>query len=100
MLLLLLCAIVAQTAAAQNAGAVVGTVTDARSNTAVAGVVIRVVGGQQTAVTRANGGFRLQLQPGDYELQAASIGFARLKHSVVVNPGEKTSQDFVLTESA
>jgi len=99
-LLLLLSAVVAQSAAAQNAGTVVGTVTDARSRSAIAGVVIRVVGRQQNAVTRANGGFRLQLQPGDYELQAVSIGFAPLKHSVVVNPGGKTSQDFVLTESA
>jgi outer membrane receptor for ferrienterochelin and colicin len=60
-LLLPASAVVAQTAAAQNTGTVVGTVTDARSLTAIAGVVIRVVGRQQTAVTRPNGGFRLQL---------------------------------------
>ena len=86
--------------AAQNTGTVTGTVTESESGAPIAGVTIRVVGGLQVATTRVDGGYRLQLVPGSYQLQAGMFGFAALTHPVTVSAGQSTTRDFSLAHSA
>lgn len=87
-------------ALAQSAGTVAGTVTHAQTGEPVSSVLIRVVGGRQTAVTRADGSYRLQLTPGRHELQLAVLGFAAASQVVTVSAGQTTTQNFALTPSA
>jgi iron complex outermembrane recepter protein len=87
-------------AAAQGVGTVTGRVTQTQANTPIAGVNIRVVGGQQIAISRADGTYRLQLPPGSYELQAGLIGYATATRSVSITAGQTTTVDFSLAQSA
>ncbi|CAN5840394.1 TonB-dependent receptor [soil metagenome] len=87
-------------ASAQSVGTVIGTVTQAGTNTPVSGAAIRAAGSTQVAVSAANGTYRLQLPPGRHELQAGVIGYAAMTQSVTVTAGQTTTQNFSLTQSA
>src|SRR5687768_14872579 len=91
---------VAGRSVAQSVGTVTGTVTDAQTNQPVPGVNIRVVGNPQSAISRADGTYRLQLLPGTYELHAGLIGYAALTQPAAVTAGGTTNVDFALTLSA
>jgi iron complex outermembrane recepter protein len=85
---------------AQTAGTVVGSVINEQTNAPVGGATVQVVGGQQGTVTRADGGYRLQLPAGTHQLRASVLGFAPVTQTVTVRAGEMTTQSFQLTPSA
>src|SRR5688572_28679225 len=91
---------VAAPALAQSVGTITGTVTDANTSRPVPGVNIRVVGSPQSAISRADGTYRLQLLPGNYQLQASLIGYAALTQPAAVTAAGTTTVDFALTQSA
>lgn len=79
---------------AQARGTVTGTVTDAGTHAPVAGVMVRVSGTQQGAVTTADGTYRLTIAPGAYELVASRLGDVLARASVTVAAGETATRDF------
>ncbi|MGH7527955.1 MAG: TonB-dependent receptor [Gemmatimonadales bacterium] len=82
---------------AQTQSAVVtGRVTDQGSGEAIAGARVFVFGSTQSATTRQDGSYRLQLNPGTYELRATFIGYGAVRDTVQVTGGEPVSHDFQL----
>ncbi|MGH2709202.1 MAG: TonB-dependent receptor, partial [Actinomycetota bacterium] len=82
---------------AQTQSAVVtGRVTDQGSGEAIAGARVFVFGSTQSATTRQDGSYRLQLNPGTYELRATFIGYGAVRDTVRVTGGEPVSHDFQL----
>ena len=97
--IVLLLAVGASRARAQEAGVITGTAIDAGNEEPVADAVVRAQGTEHAAVTRADGTYRLRLRPGRYSLQVTRIGYAPLSDSVVV--GERgTTRNFRLARSA
>lgn len=90
----------AATAAAQTTGTVTGTVTSAQGGAALAGVAVRVVGRTQAAFARGDGTYRLVLPAGQYQIEAAVIGYAPITETVTVTAGQTTTQNFALVQSA
>src|SRR5688500_9616148 len=89
----------ASAASAQSVGTVTGTITQADGGP-VAGASVRVAGRPQTAVTRGDGSYRLQLPAGNHELHIGVIGYAAATQTVSVSPGQTIVQNFTLVESA
>ncbi|MGQ0560316.1 MAG: TonB-dependent receptor [Gemmatimonadota bacterium] len=85
---------------AQSTGSVVGVVTTGQGGAPISGVAIRVAGGSQVAIARGDGTYRLQLPAGQYEIQAAVIGYAAVSQTVTVSAGQTTTQNFSLAPSA
>jgi iron complex outermembrane receptor protein len=98
---LLLCATLPVSVPAQSQAFITGKVTHAQTGAPITGVTIRVVGGgERVAYTRRDGTYRLALTPGRHELQAASIGFVAVRHSVAVEAAQVTAHDFALQPNA
>ena len=73
--LLVLC----MSAQAQDMGTVSGTVTDAKTRSAMPGVNVIVLGTQYGTSTNTDGHYRLRLRPGTYELQVSFVGYNRVR---------------------
>jgi iron complex outermembrane recepter protein len=86
--------------AAQATGTLSGTVTHASTGAPISGVVVRVIGGPQNAITRADGTYRMQLPAGSHEVQAGVLGFAMSSATVRVTTGQNTVHNFSMTPSA
>jgi iron complex outermembrane recepter protein len=87
-------------AAAQSIGTISGTVTHSQSGAPIVAVTVRAVGTPHSAVTRADGSYRLQLPAGRYEIQAGVLGFAAGTQAVAVAAGQTVTQNFSLAPSA
>lgn len=87
-------------AAAQTTGTVTGTVTSAAGGGPVSGVSVRVVGGSRGAFSRGDGTYRFALPAGQYQLEAALIGYAVTTETITVTAGQTTTQNFSLPQSA
>jgi outer membrane receptor protein involved in Fe transport len=82
-------------------GTLVGRVTDAASGTALAGATIRVGGTPRSALTGADGRYRLERVPaGTHTVLASRIGYAERAQEVTLTADETTTVDFALTLSA
>jgi TonB family protein len=74
--------------AVQSTGRVTGTVTDVRgAGIAGAKIAVSPSGGGAGTETNANGGYSLDLQPGQYELTISKPGFAQSKATLFVSRG-------------
>ncbi|MDT0630229.1 TonB-dependent receptor [Rubrivirga sp. S365] len=95
-----LCALVSGSASAQTrpapSGRVVGTVTEARTGTPLAGVNV-VLGDRRNAVSRADGRFEIPgVSAGTYTLRASSVGYRVLAQPVTVPSGGAVRADLAL----
>ncbi|HET9439511.1 MAG TPA: TonB-dependent receptor, partial [Longimicrobiales bacterium] len=90
----------AVTAAAQNTGTVMGTITSTVDGAPIGGVAVRAVGSSRVAIARGDGTFRIQLPAGTHELQASLIGYATSTVTVNVVAGQTVTQNFTLQGSA
>ncbi|MBA3890174.1 MAG: TonB-dependent receptor [Gemmatimonadaceae bacterium] len=82
-----------------QASTVTGRVTDAGSAQSISGALVLVVGTTQSTLTRADGSYRLQLNPGTHVLRATRIGYAPSVDSVRVGGGGAAGPDFALVSS-
>ncbi|GMK42639.1 hypothetical protein PCCS19_56990 [Paenibacillus sp. CCS19] len=84
----------------QLAGAISGTVTDTSGNP-IADAIVRIFSNNIIVVrvaTREDGTYDIgNLTPGSYYVSVRAEGFGGLSFSAVVNPGETTIENFVLT---
>ncbi|QKS44061.1 carboxypeptidase regulatory-like domain-containing protein [Paenibacillus cellulosilyticus] len=84
----------------QLAGAISGTVTDTSGNP-IADAIVRIFSNNIIVVrvaTREDGTYDIgNLAPGSYYVTVRAEGFGGLSFSAVVNPGETTIENFVLT---
>ncbi len=91
----LLC--LAATAHAQSMGRIVGTVTAADGSGPVVGARVLVSGTRFGAVTRDDGRYSIELQPGTYRVTALRIGFAPDSvRGVTVTSGGSATVNFSL----
>jgi iron complex outermembrane recepter protein len=98
---LLAAAAVAPAARAQpTTGTVTGRVTAADGREPIAAATVAVSGTTLGTLTRSDGGYRLTLRPGTYELRARLIGYAVARDTVVVRAGETATKDFALARAA
>lgn len=63
-------------AAAQERGTITGSVVDAETRTPIGAATVRVIGTSIGVDTRADGTFRLQIAPGEYQVRANAPGYA------------------------
>lgn len=82
-----------------QASTVSGRVTDAGSAQSISGALVLVVGTTQSTLTRADGSYRLQLNPGTYVLRATKIGYAPSVDTVRVGGSDAPGQNFALVSS-
>jgi CarboxypepD_reg-like domain/TonB-dependent Receptor Plug Domain len=76
---------------AQNKGSVSGTITDKEAKNAPLPFANVLVKNTQIAVTtNENGGFTLNLEPGNYTLQLSFIGYENLEVPISLKAGETT----------
>ena len=87
-------------AASAQTGAVEGVVSDFASGAPLSGVAVRVAGAQAGTVTRADGGYRLPLRAGTYDLVASRVGYASGRVQVRVAAGQATARNIRLSASA
>lgn len=82
-------------------GTVEGHVTDARSQEAVAGVMLEVEGIQSRAITGDDGHYRMAgLPPGTHTIVARRVGYAPARQAVTVLDGQTAQADFLLKAAA
>ena len=84
-----------------SAGRVTGTVTSAESGQPLVGTTVTVVGTRQGAITRADGQYTITgVQPGTYQVRAATIGYAPVTQKVAVTAGAAATANFRLARQA
>ncbi len=82
-------------------GTIVGRVTDAKSQTALAGATVVVQGTSHSATTGSDGRYRIaEVAPGTYAVRARYIGYAPGTVSVTVSTDEEATADLALEKSA
>lgn len=82
------------------AGAILGRVTDAKTQTALTGATVVVEGTRQSATTGSDGRYRIAGVPaGTYTVRARYIGYAPGTASVTVSANEEATADFSLEKS-
>jgi iron complex outermembrane receptor protein len=82
-------------------GAIVGRVTDAKTQAPITGATVIVEGTRHSATTGNDGRYRItDVAPGAYTVRARYIGYAPSSASVTVNPDEEATADFGLERSA
>ncbi|MGH7529333.1 MAG: SusC/RagA family TonB-linked outer membrane protein [Gemmatimonadales bacterium] len=87
--------------AAQAAGQIEGTVTEAVTERPLFGVRVQVLGTPASAVTDRTGRFVLRAVPeGAHTLRASAIGYARIDRPVTVIAGQSLTADFALNRVA
>jgi len=84
---------------AQSTGTVEGKVTSVRSTDGLAGVTISFSGTTASAVTRADGSYRVLVRAGTYELRARSLGYTSRRDTVVVEAGKVLMRNYELAKS-
>jgi len=90
-----------QIASGQQAGTVVGRITDARSGQPISSVQVFISEREIGSLTQQNGRYLLVNVPaGTYEIQAARIGYRTESQSVTVTPGGTSIVDFSMSEDA
>lgn len=83
--------------AAQQAGRITGTVTEAGTSRPLAGAQVAVVGTSQGAVTGADGRYTVTgVQPGTRRLRATAVGRTAQEVTVAVRAGEVATANFQL----
>jgi outer membrane receptor protein involved in Fe transport len=94
-------ALVKQTAVpAAAVGAIAGRVTDAKTQTALAGATVVVEGTRHSATTGDDGRYRIaEVAPGTYTARARYIGYAPGSASVTVSAEQEAAADFALEKS-
>jgi len=92
--LILIAALVPAGVAAQQ-GRIQGTVTAAEGRP-LSGVAVGIVGTNIGGFTSDEGLYTIDVAPGSYEVQAVTIGYAAVTHSVTVAAGQTVTADFVL----
>jgi iron complex outermembrane receptor protein len=91
----------AHSAAAQETGAIAGTVIDARSQEPIADINVVVTGTLFGAATEPDGTFRIAGVPPDtYTVQVSALGYRTARRSVEVMAGEAAQLTFRLTPTA
>src|SRR5215216_3674604 len=91
----------ASQAGAQQAGRIVGRVTDAATGAPLAEVQVYIGGTGMGTLTRATGQFLiLNVPPGTHELRAERIGLATLVRQVQVADGQVVDVEFALSSQA
>jgi outer membrane receptor protein involved in Fe transport len=95
-------ALVKQTAVSAAAvGAIAGRVTDAKTQTALAGATVVVEGTRHSATTGDDGRYRIaEVAPGTYRVRARYIGYAPGTALVTVSADQEAAADFALDKSA
>lgn len=86
-------------ATAQETGTISGKVSEERTDQAVQGASIIVIGTQLGTLTRADGSYRLSLRPGTYELRVRMLGYAGKTVAVTVAAAGTTTQNFTIAKS-
>ncbi len=82
-------------------GAIVGRVTDVKTQTALAGATVLVQGTSHSATTGSDGRYRIAgVAPGTYTVRARYIGYAPGTASVTVSADQEATADFTLEKSA
>ncbi len=82
-------------------GSIVGRVTDAKTQTVLAGATVVVEGTRHSATTGSDGRYRLAgVAPGTYTVRARFIGYAPAAASVTVQADQEATADLALTKSA
>ncbi len=81
-----------------TSGTVSGRVTSSGETIANAAVV--AVGTGRGVQTRSDGGYRLTLPPGRYELRARAVGYTSARDSVTITSGGNTTVNFALERGA
>ncbi len=82
-------------------GAIVGRVTDAKTQTALAGATVVVQGTSHSATTGGDGRYRIaDVAPGMYTVRARYIGYAPGTASVTVSADQAATADLALEKSA
>ncbi len=82
-------------------GSIVGRVTDAKTQTALAGATVVVQGTSRSATTGTDGRYRIaDVAPGTYTVRARYIGYAPGSASVKVGADQEATADFTLEKSA
>lgn len=93
---------IAAPAAAQSAGAIAGTVTDAESGRPVVGALVTVSDGRRGNVTDTSGAYRIrEVRSGTYSVHVRAIGYAPIRRDgLVVQAGSTTLASFSMQPSA
>ncbi len=96
--------IVAALAAPEQAyaqqGTIRGRVTDEASGAPISGATVQIVGTAIGVFTDENGEFTLTVEPGDYTVRAATLGYAAAQRHATVEPGATVTLNFSLAVSA
>ncbi|MBA3343935.1 MAG: TonB-dependent receptor, partial [Gemmatimonadales bacterium] len=92
-----LSALPAQVEGQTQSTTVTGLVTDEASGEPIAGARVFVFGTVQSSTTRQDGRYRLQLDPGSYDVRVTYIGYAMGRDTIQVTGGEPITRDFRLT---
>ncbi|GAC1478923.1 MAG: TonB-dependent receptor [Gemmatimonadaceae bacterium] len=99
-LFVLFAALLAAPLARAQTGAVAGRVTGTETGEPLVGATVSVVGQPYGAAVRGDGSYRVQLDPGTYQLRARLIGYASVTKSVTVAAGQTVQADFGLARAA
>ena len=87
--------------AAAQEGTITGTVTEEGSGAPVPFAQIVVVGTQRGTLTGADGSYRIaNVNPGEVQVSASSIGFRSAVQTATVVSGETVTVDFLMSQSA
>jgi hypothetical protein len=82
-------------------GSIVGRVTDAKTQSALAGATVVVEGTRHSATTGNDGRYRIaEVAPATYTVRARYIGYTPGAASVTVNADQEAAADFGLEKSA
>lgn len=77
-----------------------GIITDKNTKEPLPGANVIISGTQTGTVTGIDGDYSLQLNQGNYVLEASFIGYEPLKQSVQLSPGQNLKINFTLSPSA
>ena len=84
---------------AQTTGTVEGKVTSTGTTDGLPGASVSVAGTLLGGITRVDGGYRVALKPGTYELRVRLLGYTSRRDTVVVEAGRTLTRNFELSKS-
>ncbi|MFV2068074.1 MAG: TonB-dependent receptor plug domain-containing protein, partial [Pirellulales bacterium] len=86
--------------AAQESVTINGTITDASTGSPLGGVTVSIIGTNRTSPTSSAGTYSIRVLPGNYTLQATSIGYTPSEEAISVSAGDSPTVDFQLASQA